>query len=215
MKRIFTWSDKQYESFALLLVIAFGLVVCLTQGKPYPKPYYATPAVSGEYPELEMDADTVVEAGEYLYVLLSPAQGIVQVYDLSGTYRQTLFFDCHNNGCFSLAASGETAYVRDKVGNVYVLNNGEFDRFLKKSDLSELPKGLDFHATSSSEGYEIRKNTVWRITVEGEECIIPAPTVSIRTIIRNVWLGCITLIGIVLSVWRIKYGSKRGAKWCR
>lgn len=210
MKRIFTWSDKQYESFALLLVIAFGLVVCLTQEKPYPKPYYATPAASDEYPELEMDADMVVEAGEHLYVLLNPSEGIVQVYDLSGTYRQTLFFDCHLNGCFFLAASGETAYVRDKIGNVYVLNNGQFDRFLKKSDLSELPEGLDFHAATSSEGYEIRKNAVWRITAEGEECIIPAPTSSIRTIIRSVLLGCITLIGIVLSVWKIKYGSKRG-----
>lgn len=211
MKRIFTWSDKQYESFALLLVIAFGLVVCLTQTKPYPKPHYATPAVSSEYPELEKDADMVVEAGEYLYVLLNSREGIVQVYDLSGTYRQTLFFDCHNNGSFFLAASGETAYVRDKVGNVYVLNNGQFDRFLKKSDLSELPEGLDFYAATSSEGYEIRKNAVWRITAEGEECIIPAPTPSIRTIIRNVLLGCITLISIVLSVLRRKYSSKRGA----
>lgn len=210
MKRIFTWSDKQYESFALLLVIAFGLVVCLTRGKPYPKPYYATPAVSDEYPELEMDANSVVEAGEYLYVLLNSREGIVQVYDLSGTYRQTLFFDCHNNGCFFLAASGETVYVRDKIGNVYVLNNGQFDRFLKKSDLSELPEGLDFHAATSSEGYEIRKNAVWRITAEGEECIIPAPTPSIRTIIRSVLLGCIFLIGIVLSVWKAKYSAKRG-----
>lgn len=210
MKRIFTWSDKQYESFALLLVIAFGLVVCLTRGKPYPKPYYATPAVSDEYPELEMDADMVVEAGEHLYVLLNPSEGIVQVYDLSGTYRQTLFFDCHLNGCFFLAASGETVYVQDKIGNVYVLNNGQFDRFLKKSDLSELPEGLDFHAATSSEGYEIRKNAVWRITAEGEECIIPAPTPSIRTIIRSVLLGCIFLIGIMLSVLRRKYSSKRG-----
>ena len=203
---------KPRKLLALILMAGCILLVCLSYRKPYPKTHYATPAVSDQYPELEMDADTVVEAGEYLYVLLSPGEGIVQVYDLSGTYRHTLFFDCHLNGGFSLAAFGETAYVQDMVGNVYVLNNGEFDRFLKKSDLSELPEGLDFYATSSSEGYEIRKNTVWRITVEGEECIIPASTVSIRTIIRNVLLGCITLIGIVLSVWRIKYGSKRGAK---
>jgi hypothetical protein len=202
---------KPRKLLALILMAGCILLVCLSYRKPYPKPYYATPAVSNEYPELEKEADTVVEAGAHLYVLLNPTQGIVQVYDLNGTYRHTLFFDCHLNGGFSLAAFGETAYVQDMAGNVYVLNNGEFDRYLKKADLSELPEGLDFYATTSSEGYEIRKNAVWRITAEGEECIIPAPPVSIQTILCNLFSACMVAIGVVLFILKHKQDTKGDA----
>ena len=115
------------------------------------------------------------------------------------------------NGGFSLAAFGETAYVQDMAGNVYVLNSGEFDRYLKKADLSELPEGLDFYATTSSEGYEIRKNAVWRITAEGEECIIPAPPVSIQTILCNLFSACMVAIGVVLFILKHKQDTKGDA----
>ena len=69
----------------------------------YPEAAYGKPAVSTEYPQMDISMEQVVEAGQYLYVLHHHSNGIVQVYDLGGTYLHTLFFYCHGKGGFFLA----------------------------------------------------------------------------------------------------------------
>ena len=110
--------------------------------------------------------------GQYLYVLHHHSNGIVQVYDLSGTYQHTLFFYCHEKGGFSLAADDQFVYVQDMRNHVYLLMDGAFISFLERAEAEQQLNDIDFRSGASSAGYEIRSNGVWRISESSEQCII-------------------------------------------
>ena len=147
----------------------------------YPEAAYGKPAVSTEYPQMDISMEQIVEAGQYLYVLHHHSNGIVQVYDLSGTYLHTLFFYCHGKGGFSLAADGQYVYVQDMRNNVYILADGEFESFLEKAEAEQRLQDIDFRSGASSANYEIRFDGIWRMEETGEQCIIESSANDRRT----------------------------------
>ena len=167
---------KKTDTYAVaVLLVALLFVGYLNYSSPhsaYPEAYYGKPVVSKEYPQINLSIEQVVEAGQYLYVLHHHSNGIVQVYDLSGTYQHTLFFYCHEKGGFSLAADDQFVYVQDMRNHVYVLTDGAFISFLERAEAERQLNDIDFRSGASSEGYEIRSNGVWRTTESGEQCII-------------------------------------------
>lgn len=148
----------------------------------YPETAYGKPTASTEYPKMDISMEQIVEAGQYLYVLHHHSNGIVQVYDLSGTYLHTLFFYCHGKGGFFLAADGQYVYVQDMRNNVYILTGGEFDSFLEKADAEQQLQDIDFHSGASSANYEIRSDGIWRVEETGEQCIIESSANNRRTV---------------------------------
>lgn len=158
-----------------VLVVALMLAYYLYSTSPhrsYPEAYYGKPVVSKEYPQINLSMEQVVEAGQYLYVLHHHSNGIVQIYDLDGTYQHTLFFYCHGKGGFSLAADGQYVYVQDMRNNVYILVCGDFDSFMERAEVEQQLRDIDFRSGASAANYEIRSNGVWRIKETGESCII-------------------------------------------
>lgn len=175
VKRIVTFLKKPETIIFCILMVALALYYNMYFNSPhktFPEAYYGEPTVSIEYPQIDISIDQVVEVGQYLYVLHHHSNGIVQVYDLTGAYQHTLFFYCHTKGGFSLATDGYYLYVEDMRGNVYALKDGEFDHFLEKSEAKKQLVDMDFRSLTSSVNYEIRTNAIWRITEDGEQCII-------------------------------------------
>lgn len=175
--RVFVIFKKTGTYAVSVLLVALLLVGSLNYSSPhsaYPEAYYSKPVVSKEYPQINLSIEQVVEVGQYLYVLHHHSNGIVQVYDLSGTYQHTLFFYCHEKGGFYLAADDQFVYVQDMRNNVYVLTDGAFISFLERAEAEQQLQDIDFRSGASSAGYEIRSNGVWRITESSEQCIIEA-----------------------------------------
>ena len=168
----------------------------------YPEAAYGKPAVSTEYPKMDISMEQVVEAGQYLYVLHHHSNGIVQVYDLGGTYLHTLFFYCHGKGGFSLAADGQYVYVQDMCNNAYILTGGEFDSFLEKADAEQRLQDIDFRSGASSANYEIRFNGIWRMEETGEQCIIESSANDRRTADSLFLLVCVAFAVIILYQYR-------------
>ena len=137
-------------------------------------------------------------AEQYLDVLHHHSNGIVQVYDLGGTYLHTLFFYCHGKGGFFLAADGQYVYVQDMRNNVYVLADGEFESFLEKADAEQQLCDIDFRSGASSANYEIRSDGIWRVEETGEQCIIESSANDRRTADSLFLLVCIAFAVIML-----------------
>ena len=173
--RVFAIFKKTETYVVSVLLVALLFVGYLNYSSPrsaYPEAYYGKPVVSQEYPQINLSIEQVVEVGQYLYVLHHHSNGIVQVYDLSGTYQHTLFFYCHEKGGFSLAADDQFVYVQDMRNHVYVLMDGAFISFLERAEAERQLNDIDFRSGASSAGYEIRSNGVWRISESSEQCII-------------------------------------------
>ena len=92
---IFKKAETYVVSVLLVTLLFVGYLHYSSPRSAYPEAYYGKPVVSQEYPQINLSIEQVVEVGQYLYVLHHHSNGIVQVYDLSGTYQHTLFFYCH------------------------------------------------------------------------------------------------------------------------
>ena len=75
--------------------------------------------------------EQVVSDGQRVYVLFTSRNGVVQVYDYGGTYLYSVRLYAHSNGAFAMAVEGNTLYIQDYHGDIYVFKNGEFTEFLK------------------------------------------------------------------------------------
>lgn len=138
-----------------------------------PKGYYGVPAVSTNYPQLNMNIQQVVDDGDRIYVLFNSNKRIVQVYDMDGAYQNTLFFYSHyDNGAFSIVANDGVLYVRDEPGNIYVFRNGTFSEFYQEKEIPAYLDSVKFDWRISSEAYEVRDRSVWKVSQEEEVCII-------------------------------------------
>lgn len=159
----------------------------------FPERTYGQPVISTDFPELDISIEQVLQDNRYIYVLLHHSNGIVQVYDLEGNYQFSLFFYCHGHGGFSLALADNTLYVQDMRENVYVFTNGIFQRFVEAADAQMEFTELDFKSRDSSANYEIRENSVWRISEKEDVCIVGAyaqPAISTNYLL---WAACFVL----------------------
>lgn len=165
-----------------------------------PKGYYGVPAISTDYPDLNMNIQQVVDDGSRIYILFDSYRRIVQVYDLNGKYQHTLFFySNYDNGVFTVATEENTLYVEDECGNVYIFIDGVFDRFYKTGEASLLLADIEFDWKYSSEQYEIRNGSLWKHTSNGEVCLIEqksSRTKSISLLLIAV-LFVVTLIDLI------------------
>lgn len=121
--------------------------------------------------------EQIVDDGQYLYLLFGFHDGIVQIYDTNGNYQKTIAFYSHQNGAFRIAVANGLFYVRDKRGNLYLFNNGEFDHFFGYQENEWLRKSIDFDATSTD--YVVKMESVWRINGEEDICVVERPITAL------------------------------------
>ena len=183
---------------AIVLLMALYLVLNHNQ-TDYPERYYASPVVSTDYPNIDMNIEQVVDDGSYIYVLHHHSNGIVQVYDLDGNYQHTLFFYCHMNGGFSLAVEDNILYVQDMRQNVYVFREGEFCDFLTKREAEIELSNVRFRSGESSDGYTIRSQSVWK-EINGEPVLIIGTPDQDKVLDTTglLMLGCVVILAIMI-----------------
>lgn len=170
----------------ILILFATGLIIFLlvisyveyppNNAPKYPSRTYGKPVISAEYPIINVSIEQVVISGEYIYVLLHHANGIVQVYNMDGKYLHSLFFYCHTKGGFSLAVDNECLYVQDMRDNVYAFQNGNFVSFMNRSQAERQLSHLDFRSRTNSAGYSIQNGSVWKESKNGKTMIIKGPS---------------------------------------
>lgn len=120
--------------------------------------------------------EQVVSDGQRVYVLFTSRNGVLQVYDYSGTYLYSVRLYAHSNGAFAMAVEGNTLYIQDYHGDIYVFKNGEFTEFLKDDAADAIRDRIPYsNFEKNTEGYEIRKGSVWRIDGESQTCIVNRP----------------------------------------
>lgn len=191
---------KKIAIIVLCVFIIVTLFLNLKTGISYnaPESYYGIPAVSTDFPSPGLDVAQVVDDGSYVYILYTNNRGIVQVCDLSGNYRKTIFFYSHMNGGFTLAVEGNTLYVRDERSNVYTFVGGEFDSFLEKQEADKILSHIAFIPRKSFDYYEVKGGSVWRVLPEGKICILKqskGARVATSSIGFIVFLAAVGVIG--------------------
>ncbi len=190
---------KKIAIIVLCVFIIVTLFLNLKTGISYnaPEAYYGIPAISTDYPNPGLNVMQVVDDGSYVYILYTNNRGIVQVCDLSGNYRKTIFFYSHMNGGFTLAVEGNTLYVRDERSNVYTFVGGEFDSFLEKQEADKILSHIEFVPRQSFDHYEVKGGSVWRVLPEGKICILKQSK-GARVATSSIgFIACITVISFV------------------
>lgn len=158
-----------------------ALLVCLAlmyrsaqEAEQHPQPYYGIPAVWTAESEPESYViHQIAEDGTFLYILSDEHNGVVQVYDLDGTYLRTMAFFPNMNGAFRIAAQEDTLYVRDMKYNLYIFRGGVFAEFITRQNASAFLEGLDFSGNAA--GYEMRDGSVWRVGNGEDICVLYRP----------------------------------------
>lgn len=189
--------SEKAKKFALIIVL--GIVFMLagewnsagerqipsaSLGKPVAYIY------ESEWPQLSIDQ--IACDGKRLYILFDRGRGIVQVYDLDGNYLNSISFYCARNGAFKIAAVSETFYVQDKRGNLYLFRDGEFVDFVENQDNKELRRSIDFEINAPD--YEVRWESVWRITETEAMCILKRPLTAFLNQRNQFFIG----IGMII-----------------
>lgn len=166
----------EFRADLLFLMLCF-LIVSMTisdrERAREPVRFSNRPVFSTEFGDKKpYTVDQITEAGDYLYVLPSAYDGFIQVYDLSGNYQHTLFFQEEPNGAFMMAAEGDTFYVQDESGDLFVFRNGEFQEYVKRKIAKDRYAHIGFVWQSSTPGYVIRGTDLWRVSADKEELVI-------------------------------------------
>lgn len=136
------------------------------------------------------DIRQIASDSKALYLLYGQ-YGVVQAYDLDGTYRYSISLYSHSNGAFRIAAEEGTLYVLDKESNLYCFRDGSFSGFVEKEEAKALASQISFDGRSGN--HQIRGSSVWE-TASGK------PVVK-----RPLWLviyqnGIVTLISLALCL---------------
>lgn len=163
----------------------------------FPDRYYGIPVISTEYPSIDISIDQVLDDGRYLYVLYHHSNGIIQVYDMDGSYQHTLFFYCHTKGGFSMVAAGRAIYVQDMRENVYVFEEGKFISFLEKEAAERELSHIDFRTCTSSPNYEIRENSIWRTINGSQVCIVGEPKRNVAVSVWSISTACVIFTAFI------------------
>lgn len=165
----------RWSSLFPIICIAFAFVLRAHMDplKYAPQGGYGRPATSDEYPDLDFGIWQVMDDGDRVYVLFSSHSRIIQVYNMEGIYEKTLFFQRQsNNGKFFIATEEGTLYVKDEAGNVYVFYDGEYIRFVRKSEAAKTFSHINFRIMDSSGSYIVKGRSVWRVSEPNNVCII-------------------------------------------
>lgn len=156
----------------LLAMLVFLQIKEVAEGPKAPMRVLGTPVSSTEFgDETFSTVYAVLEVGDFLYVMPSGSNGMLQVYDLNGNYQQSLFFEASGKGGFALGADGDVLYVEDINDNVYVFENGEFREFVKEKDAERRFAHIQFRHQGGTPGYEIRSGDLWRVS-DGNEVLL-------------------------------------------
>lgn len=166
----------EFRPYLLLLMFCVLIInVVTSERKQSREPIRFTdrPVFSTEFEDRKPYAfDQIIEAGEYLYVLPVNNNGFIQVYDLMGNYRHSLFFLEESKGVFTMAAEGDTFYVENQSGDVFVFRNGEFLEYVQRKQAKERFEHIEFVWQGSTPGYVIRGTDLWRVSADGEELVM-------------------------------------------
>lgn len=156
----------------MILLAIFCLMSSETEMAKEPQRRYFEPVSSNEFEDRRFtDISQIVEAGDNLYILPNDHNGFIQVYDLKGNYRHSLFFTESMNGAFVMACENEAFYVQNQTGDVFVFQEGEFQEYVKRESAKERFAHIGFVWQGSTPGYVIRGNDLWRVS-DGEEVLL-------------------------------------------
>ena len=190
----------------LVTLVMVNAVMQLFGASPEPRNrLFGFPEISETYsPMISCSIDQIVEDDRYIYVLFGEHKGNVQVFDLDGVYQYTAYFYTHMNGAFRLAVDNHALYVRDEHHNVYILQNGAFVSFVAKENAADFLEMLNFDA--SSENYEVRLGSIWKVNGEEKECVVERPLIAILYQNDFMFFAKIAIIAIFGIIFR---GRKR------
>ena len=187
----------------LLLVVLLAMWIYKEDTNPDPSP--GTPVQYEEKLNInKISIDRVANDSERLY-LLDDNAGILRIFDLAGNYQNTISFFDYNNGSFFLATRNDQLYVEDPRGDVYFLTDGTFNQFIRRTEAQDVCKGLDFENNPSQ--YEVRRASVWRVSEEGDTCVIERPLTYLQyqsNIALPVTVGIVMLFRRILFFKKIK-----------
>ena len=151
--------DKRVKLYLLLMLIVLLPIVSFASsiGRECPRDLRANSigvplCIKRETDLLHTGIQQIVSDNNYIYVLFN--YGVVQVYDFNGEYLQSIAVFNHENGRIMIAANNSKLYIKDKVSNIYVFDDGTFETFVSKDDAAQLFSELNF--TSSDPNFKIK-----------------------------------------------------------
>lgn len=194
----------------MLLAMFLLAMYCVISGElnaaKEPQRRYFEPVSSDEFGEVRFNSiSQIVEAGDNLYILPNNHNGFIQVYDLTGSYRHSLFFTESMNGAFTMAYEDGIFYVQDQTGNVYVFLNGEFREYVKRETAKDRFAHIEFVWMGSTPGYQFRGKDLWRIA-DGQEALVIPALLSYDTQSATIALTVLLMLG---SCWLLASILKR------
>lgn len=142
----------------------------------------------------------IVSDDENIYVLFGQ-YGVVQAYTLDGRYRYSIAVYDHLNGRTEIAVWNRSLLICDKIGNVYVFDDGEITQFLDYKESRLLQREVPFGAWDPE--YAVHWGSVWYEPYGKEgSCMIHRP--AWLAFYQNdagalIQIMLIIMIGIVLS----------------
>ena len=162
----------------LIFYVAFGMLFNPnddTKGMP--------DAIWGQPVKFEDDSamtnsgiEQVVADAQRVYVLYTSSKGVVQVYDYDGNYLHSIRLYTHLNGAFEMAVNDNVLYIEDYHADIYVFEDGEFVEFLKDDTADAIREAIPYSKfQNNTEGYEIRKGSVWHVDGQTHTCIVNRP----------------------------------------
>ena len=198
---------KKLKLYLLLMLIVLLPIVSFasTIGRECPKDLHANNigiplCIQRENDLLYTGIQQIVSDKNFIYVLFN--YGVVQVYDFNGEYLQSIAVFNHENGRIMIAAHDSKLYIKDKVSNIYVFDEGAFEAFISKDDAAQLIADLNF--TSSDPNYKIKGSSIWSANEEGVyELLVPRPSwlaIYQHQILSITQIILILLIGALLFV---------------
>lgn len=159
-------------------VLLLGLYIANASQKESAEVAPGIPLVYSNQNEIARKSiDQIVDDGERIYLLLNDHEGIVQIYDATGIYLNSVAFFNHINGAFRIAVADGVFYVCDKQGNLYLFPNGTFSEFIDNQTGAELRREINFEQSSTK--YILHKGSVWSVTGDDKVCVISRPMTSV------------------------------------
>lgn len=196
MKTLFKYLWHVLIAVVLIAVLLGAMYIDAKRSEDIPKPLYGVPAISERllYTSTSGIAQ-VLNDDQYLYVLFDEHEGIVLIYDLETVFQQSISFYKHMNGAFRIAVADDKFLVRDKRQNLYIFGNGEFESFLTAEEAQSILETTDFEASSNH--YEVRSGSVWKVTPGEEQCVIQRPAASAYNRSSITALGAILIVFVI------------------
>lgn len=125
------------------------------------------------------DIEQIVADDARVYVLYGSENGVVQVFDLEGTYLYSWRLYTHLNGGFHMAVKGDSLYIQDYHADIYVFRNGEFVEFLSDEKTDTIMAAIPFSKfEENTEGYVVKNGSVWYVSGDVNRCVIERPWIT-------------------------------------